>query len=324
MIHPPSASSPADVLAAVPYLLGFHPDNSIVAVALQDRRPVFAARANLPAPDTPAATVDGLAGYLAAVVHQQQPTSAIVIGYGTAEAAEPVLLRVQTALADRAVPIDLALRAEQRRYWTYPPDAPTGQPHDGSPFDPTSSPVAAHAVYTGAVALPDRAALVDRVAALTGPGRDAMRRATELAAARRAAEADREPAPTAAAVAAVAVRKAFRRYAAGGTLTDDEAATLSLLLQRRDVLNEAWRRTGDCEHDVRLWLDLTRRVQPDLAAPPASLLAFAAWRGGDGALARVAVDRAIAADPTYPMAVLLGQVLDAGLPPSVLDDWPDH
>ena len=49
---------------------------------------------------------------------------------------------------------------------------------------------------------------------------------------------------------------------------------------------------------------------------PASLLAFTAWQSGEGALANIAISRALAADPEYSMARLLGQALDAGLPPS--------
>nr|WP_305070542.1 DUF4192 family protein [Micromonospora sp. 4G55] len=40
--------SPADLLAAVPYLLGFHPADSVVVVAMRAQRVVFAARADLP------------------------------------------------------------------------------------------------------------------------------------------------------------------------------------------------------------------------------------------------------------------------------------
>ena len=52
-------------------------------------------------------------------------------------------------------------------------------------------------------------------------------------------------------------------------------------------------------------------------AAPASLLAFVAWQSGDGALANVALDRALADDPQYSMAQLLRQVITAGTPPSL-------
>ena len=72
-------------------------------------------------------------------------------------------------------------------------------------------------------------------------------------------------------------------------------------------------------HDahLRLWTDLTRRAQPGYIAAPASLLAFTAWQGGNGALANVALDRALTDHPRYSMAQLLRDVIDAGTPPSM-------
>jgi hypothetical protein len=42
-----------------------------------------------------------------------------------------------------------------------------------------------------------------------------------------------------------------------------------------------------------------------------------AWQSGNGALANVALDRALADDPRYSMASLLRQVIDSGAPPSL-------
>ncbi len=42
-----------------------------------------------------------------------------------------------------------------------------------------------------------------------------------------------------------------------------------------------------------------------------------AWQSGNGALANVALDRALAEDAKYSMAVLLRQVIDSGAPPSM-------
>jgi hypothetical protein len=74
---------------------------------------------------------------------------------------------------------------------------------------------------------------------------------------------------------------------------------------------------GHADAHLRLWTDLTRRAQPGYVAAPASLLAFVAWQSGDGALANVALDRALADDPAYSMALLLRQVITAGTPPSL-------
>src|SRR6185437_562686 len=65
----------------------------------------------------------------------------------------------------------------------------------------------------------------------------------------------------------------------------------------------------------RLLVDLCTQVEGPLAAAPLSLLAWHSWARGEGALARIAVDRALAEDPTYRLAGLLTAVLDHGIPP---------
>ena len=56
---------------------------------------------------------------------------------------------------------------------------------------------------------------------------------------------------------------------------------------------------------LRLWADLVRGASGAWVAPPAALLAFTAWQCGDGPLASIAIDRALACDPGYSMALLL-------------------
>jgi hypothetical protein len=48
------------------------------------------------------------------------------------------------------------------------------------------------------------------------------------------------------------------------------------------------------------------------------VLAFAAWRAGDGALARVAIDRALKEEPEHAVACLLDDVLCSGVGPQTL------
>ena len=72
----------------------------------------------------------------------------------------------------------------------------------------------------------------------------------------------------------------------------------------------------DARRHVTLWRDLVRRSPQDLVAAPASLLAFAAWLDGNGALAWCALDRVAAVDPAYPMAHFVGTLLEQAVPPS--------
>lgn len=71
-------------------------------------------------------------------------------------------------------------------------------------------------------------------------------------------------------------------------------------------------RAAAAEH---LWLLLTRAVPGHARAHPASLLAVSAYLRGDGTLASMAVDTALAANPNHHLTNTLRHVLDCGIPP---------
>jgi hypothetical protein len=117
----------------------------------------------------------------------------------------------------------------------------------------------------------------------------------------------------------LAVREAIRRYREGEPVEPEDAAWLTVALRQLRVRDDAWARMDTEYRDAhqRLWTDLTRLARPGYVAAPASLLAFVAWQSGDGALANVALDRALADNPHYSMALLLREALDAGAPPAM-------
>ena len=116
-----------------------------------------------------------------------------------------------------------------------------------------------------------------------------------------------------AAVGQPMVADAIRRYRAGEAIGPEPAAWLTVALRELRVRDDAWARMlpeHNAEH-TRLWADLTRLAPPGYVAAPASLLAFVAWQAGDGALANIALDRALADDQRYSMARLLRRALDS-------------
>ncbi|WP_146754642.1 DUF4192 domain-containing protein, partial [Micromonospora noduli] len=169
--------SPADLIAAVPYLLGFHPTDSVVAVALVGRQIVFAARADLPDPTE----LGGLAGHLAGVIRRQGAEAATVVGYGQPERVTPAVDAVRDALNDFGLHVLDALRVTDGRWWSYLCTEPECCPPEGRRYDPTVNRLTASAVFAGQVALPDRGALVAQVAPVDGPAREAARAATARA-----------------------------------------------------------------------------------------------------------------------------------------------
>ncbi|MFI7574403.1 DUF4192 domain-containing protein [Micromonospora sp. NPDC049497] len=316
--------SPADLVAAVPYLLGFHPTDSLVVVAMRGRRVTFAARLDLPAPADPVTP----ARHLAVVVARQAAETATVLGYGPATRVTPGVDAIRAALADEGIPVLDALRVTDGRYWSYLCAEPECCPPDGTPYDVSASAVTAAAVFAGQVALPDRAALVAQVAPVQGADRAALTRAAERAERRltdlldRASRTDLTSGRSVRVAGTAAVRLALRGQRRGRRLTDDEVAWLALLLTDVTVRDFAWERTDGRDEDIALWADVLRRAEPEFVAAPGALLAFAAWQAGQGALAAVALERTLALHPDHSLARLLDDLLRHGVPPARLDGWP--
>jgi len=321
MTTPLALRAPADLIAAIPYLLGFHPSDSVVVVGLRGRQVVFAARGDLGEPP-------GFVEYVTSVVMRQDVDTAAVVGYGPDERTREPVTAIRTALERHGVGVIDALRVAGGRFWSYACPRAGCCPPGGTAYDAVASPVAAAATHAGHVALPDRDALVRQIAPVGGLTRESMRQATERAAERLAgllttsSPGDLLGAQLLRRVGVAAVRQAMRRHREGDHLTDDEVAWLTVLLKHLPIRDYAWERVGADEWHVELWADVLRRAESHLVPAPASLLAFAAWRSGQGALALAAVERAKLSDPGYSMARLLDDVLHRGIPPSTLDSFP--
>jgi hypothetical protein len=245
-------------------------------------------------------------------------TTAVVAGYGPGHLVTPAAERLREQLTSAGITLREMLRADEGRYWSYLCQDPACCPAEGVPFDVTSSATSVAAVTTGLMALPSRDDLASTFAPVTGLSRDAMGEAT-AAALTWAGELTRDPAGARSRLTAqgcALARKAVAAYRDGGRLGDRDAARLTVLLSDLRVRDEAWMLIdpADLDPHLALWADMTRRAHTYLAAC-ASLLAFAAWARGDGALANVALDRAFEADPDYSMAHLISQALQAAVPP---------
>ena len=349
-------SSVAGFLAAVPHLLGFHPSQSMVVVGLDARRGrvVLAFRYDLPDPPDPARSQE-ITEHAIGVLKKRRIKTAIAAGYGAGTLVTPVAESLRTGLRDAGIALRDLLRVQDSRYFSYLCTNPGCCPADGVPFDVSAHPAVAALTAAGMPALPGRGSLAASLAPLTGPAAESMRQATERALLRteeliasrwgpgsapaRAPGSAPSPGPGSAPspgpesapspapgslwpvveAGREAVRSAIRIYRRGGQITDhDQLAWLSVTIADLRVRDDAWARMDPrhrAEHR-RLWTDVVRHACEPYVPAPASLLAFTAWQSGDGALANVAIERALVADPEYSMAHLLEQALDAGLPPS--------
>jgi hypothetical protein len=318
-------TSPAELISAVPYLLGFHPSDSVTVVAFRHGRVHFAGRHDLPPPDG-ADDARAAAAHLAGVVAREAADGAVVIGYGAPATVTPAVLRSAEALRRVGVPVFDVLRVTGDRFWSYLCEGDDGCPDEGWPCPPEHSAIAATATYAGHVALPDRDAVVAQLAPVAGAERDAMIAATARARERFAGLMGRDAVHLDRLLhraGRAAVRDAERRYRSGARLSDDEVAWLGVVLADVALRDYAWQRLGLDQWQLTLWMDVVRRVEPEYVPAPASLLSFAAWRAGVGALAWAAVERALAADAAYGMARTLREILTYAVSPAMVDGWPD-
>ena len=319
-------SGPADILAVVPHLIGFHPGLSFVVIGAAGprRRVELGFRYDLPDPPGAAAAAE-IADHAVAVLTQRGTSMVIGIGYGPGRLVTPVADAFAAAASRRRLQLRELLRVEDGRYWSYVCANAACCPAEGTAFDYQSHPAAAAMTVAGLAAYPDRDAVAATLAPLAGAAASAMDEAIERASVRAQALMDRARRGTGSPLRLVvshgrrAVREAIRVYRGGGRISDaDRIAWLAVSLAHLAVRDDAWARMVPeyRQAHLSLWADIVRRIDGPWLPAPASLLAFTAWQSGDGTLANIALDRALGADPEYSMALLLRDILTAGVPPS--------
>jgi uncharacterized protein DUF4192 len=317
-----------DVAAALPHLIGFRPRESLVAVSLRGAtglRLGLTARVDLPPEQHRRPVVDGLVRSLAT----DRPDAVLLVvvsedddeGAAVPELPHRGLVHEAVLAFDAAnIPVRNVLLVRRERWWSYDCPRACCDPGAGTPLPDGTSPLAAASALTGRVVEADRAALVRRLAPVGFLAAEGMARAcdevgNELA--RRTAQAGWDVVAEetwTAVLAAVHGAQPGR----GQGLSDREVARLGWGLRDVDLRDRALGLAlgGSAAAAEWVWTELTRRAPAPLDAAPATLLAVTAWVRGDGALANVALDRALASEPSYTFAVLLRSALDACLPPA--------
>jgi Domain of unknown function (DUF4192) len=323
---PITAGTPEAMLALIPHLLGFYPSQSLVVVGLSGKRHRVRVtfRYDLPDPADPEICAD-IAEHAAAVLRREHIGTAALVGYGPAATAVPALVAAADWLTAHRIRLAEVLRADGGRFWSLLCADPACCGENGRPFDPGKHPVAAAMAAAGQPALPDRAALASTLqppagstAVIRNATRAAEQRLCELGS-QHLERRGEDPCQVTDRVGRKAIGSAIRHYRDGGAIASpDEIAWLAVLLADLRVRDDAWARMIPAHKTahLRLWTDVVRGAATEYVPAPAALLAFTAWQSGNGALACVAVDRALTARPGYSMALLLEEALQAGLPPS--------
>ncbi|MFC4066832.1 DUF4192 domain-containing protein [Actinoplanes subglobosus] len=312
----------ADLIAALPFLMGYHPHETVALVGMRRGLLDFCGSFDLPPPDLGEPDLRLAIRAMSATMLRQEPDLVVIVGYGPRERITPLVLRIAEALQAVGVRIDDVLRVHEGRWWSYVCDDQECCPAEGTPCLPPDSVIAAEATFLGQVALPSRRDLVAQVSPVEGPARVAMTAATERARSRFESLLEGDGATKRIRQAGrLAVREAEKRYRSGAVLTDAETAWLGVLLADLAVEDYAVDRTGPQEWRAGLWTDVLRRVEPVHVPAPACLLGFTAWQLGRGALARVAVDRALDVEPGHELAGMLHQLLGFAISPTMVRRW---
>ncbi|GJF02934.1 DUF4192 domain-containing protein [Pseudonocardia sp. D17] len=318
-----SLQGPGELVAAVPVLLGFPPERSLVLIAVHGprlRSVGLTLRADLPPPGVDPTAVSDVAAVAAGHLVEAAPPgplgAAVVVVDPGGPARADVVDAVLAALAAAGVEAGTCVWAESTaagaRWGCFPPCGCAG-----TVPDPSSTPLAARAVAAGTVVRSSREELrrsvgpadVDRLrrrGLLLDSELDERARARDLAACLRTLDS-------------ALVAAADGRLQVDDELVLDMAVALQVPAVRDRALRECvGERAAAAE---QLWAALARETPGPEAAEPAALLAVAALGRGDGALARIALERAQDAWPGHHLGAALDAALADGFGPDQVRAW---
>ncbi|GHC53073.1 hypothetical protein GCM10010507_31530 [Streptomyces cinnamoneus] len=346
--------SPAELADALPYLMGFHPTDSIVLLALHGERGRFGGRLRLGIPGNEAEwpdVSDQLAETLVTGCDKRgsRPDGIVLFlcqdpaegetGRQVRERLHPLAQSLRLACGGLDVPVYEALCISDGRFWSYCCPGERCCPSEGVPLAlPGTSVMAAAAAYAGIQVRGTLREMEARYAPLTGP------RAGEQETALDAAAADLVPRilwgtdgetvrqETLALAGLLIGRFHEAPPVAGRAAADerddalvaaDEAAAIVLGLQDRTTRDRAaeWMEGPQAPAALRVWRALARRCVPpytEHAAAPLTLAGWVAWSTGDQPEARVALSSALSADPDYLFAQLLHRACNDSMDPELL------
>lgn len=308
---------PGALIAALPAVLGFVPEKSLVLVSIQRGSLGAVMRADL------ADVLDGDLDRLARVAAGPTPEAAIAVIVDADGALCPMCNEdyrqlsegLAAALAGHGVELRAAHvvdRVQSGAQW----HCVDGCGCHGRVDDPASSPLTVAAVVEGRRLYGSRTDLQTVIAADDGERKAALAELIACTESRERAERDADPDGCARRGIRAAI-DAAGRAASGEELTDADLAELAHALTDvavRDTLCAlaAGRDAGQAE---MLWTLLARRLPEPWRVEALVLLAFSSYVRGDGPLAGISLDEAMRCDPGHRMAGMLDVALQSGMRP---------
>ncbi|MFJ9943794.1 DUF4192 domain-containing protein [Streptomyces erythrochromogenes] len=346
--------SPAELADALPYMLGFHPSDSLVMVAVHGEGGRFGGRLRVGIPTAPAEWEDTARQVADCLIRGSErrgvkPDGIVVYlcqeprgeesGRGVMTRLRPFAQRIRLACGALDVPVLEALCLSAGRFWSYVCPDERCCPAEGSPLAPVGTSVmAAAATFAGLQIRGSLEEIERRLAPLRGAVAEEAERALDRAAAalmpRILHGATREEVGTETITLAQALMRRMtlappvESGAQGDDWDDallghDEAASLILGLQDREVRDVAaeWMEGEEAAPALRLWRALARRcvgAYGEHAAAPLTLAGWVSWSTGDEPTARIILGLALRADAEYRFAQLLHHACNEGIDPEGL------
>lgn len=313
-------TSPHDLLAAIPFLIGYHPTDSLVIVSLKEECVGMAMRVDYPNIDDAHATeaFDALVFHLL----REGAQGALVVAYvpdGRDDGLE-ILENISTALARAEIPIRESLLIAGGRWRSVLCGDQDCCPAQGNELpEIESSRVAVEQVADGRpMPYGNREGMADSIASL--PLADDARFAKQVARHRIEAESDEiQKAQRAGALAVLDLASRFIAGSMGRDIPGDQELSAIVLGSISDIQVRDFALGSHDDESIEvywaMWRYLVRIAPSGYVAPVASLLAALSYEKGEGALAQRSLDRALCDDPSYSLAGLLRRVFSAGWPP---------
>jgi hypothetical protein len=310
-----SLNRPGVLIAALPAVLGFVPEKSLVLVTVDRGEMGCVMRVDLS--DELALSAE----HIAEVAAGAKPDSAIAVVVDENGAAcrmcnddyRRLAASLSSTLAERGIELlaaHIVDRVEAGGRW----HCADGCGMSGTVEDPSASPLAVAAVLDGRRLYARRAELQE-VIDVADSGRSAA-----LAAMIGSCDPARPDADVRCDVETAIYAAAH--VADGQPLSDDTAARLARALTDpmvRDTLY-ALAVGEDAGAAESLWAELARTLPEPWRVEALVLLAFSAYVRGDGPLAGVSLDAALRCDETHRMAGMLDQALQSGMRPEQIRD----
>lgn len=321
-------ASPDTFLAAVPHLLGFTPENSIVIAGIGEGAAgrdeiTMVQRFDTPGPGLEASSLGQLAHDAAVPIARTGAHQVIIAVISDTAYASPDELP-QRELVDRLVESfdDAGISTRDSLYtdgtsrWSYGCFDSDCCPPSGRVIpESVRTHVAAEFAAAGVAVMDSRESLVAELTPVDADRREAV--AAHL-------DAIEHPGTGLEKWRDQEIKHVSEVLTAASVPTPEDCARVIASLDDIRVRDTVLWDLAQGRHDVhQVTANLVHVVQtaPDeRVAPTATVLSIQQWTAGDGARANVALDRALLDDPEYSLGALVGQSLRSGLPPAT---WRD-